>query len=283
MPDRRAHEANRRSWNAAVPAHQRHRRADAELLRGGGSTLHAEERGLLGDLAGRSVAHLLCNDGRDSLSLVQLGARVTGVDISDTAIAAARRLAVDAGLPATFVRMDVYDWLRTTQQRFEVAFSSYGALCWLSDLDAWAHGLGRVLEPGGRAVLVDFHPLFGMFDDQWRLCRPYGSFDAPGARRLEQGVDDYVGVVAARERGGEPAPADFSNPHPAELFAWGLADVVDALLDAGLGLRRLREYPYSNEPSRAGLRPLSHGRWRAPASLPAMPLMFGLVAEKAPT
>ena len=98
------HEANRLSWNAATRAHNSHKGDQARFLREGGSTLHPEELELLGELRGRSLLHLQCNSGQDTLSLAARGALVTGVDISDEAISFARRLSADSGLPATFER-----------------------------------------------------------------------------------------------------------------------------------------------------------------------------------
>src|SRR5215210_9523558 len=104
-------EQNRLSWNAVAGAHDSHRGNLAEFLREGGSTLLPEERTLLGDLNGKTLAHLQCNSGGDALSLALLGAAVTGVDISDEAISAARNLSSETGISADFVRADVYDWL----------------------------------------------------------------------------------------------------------------------------------------------------------------------------
>src|SRR5205807_5965692 len=102
------HEDNRRSWNAATRAHNSHKRDQAAFLRGGGSTLFPEELELIGELSGRSLLHLGCNSGQDTLSLARLGARVTGIDISDEAIAFAERLSEESGIAGTFERADVY-------------------------------------------------------------------------------------------------------------------------------------------------------------------------------
>src|SRR3712207_2641501 len=110
-------EQNRLSWNAVVGAHDSHRGDLAGFLREGGSTLFPEERTLLGDLDGKMLAHLQCNSGGDSLSLALLGASVTGVDISDEAISSARRLSMSSGIPADFVRADIYDWLTRSEER----------------------------------------------------------------------------------------------------------------------------------------------------------------------
>src|SRR5215467_11974926 len=116
------HEENRLTWNEATVAHNSHKGDQAAFFRQGGTTLHLEELELLGDLEGRSVVHLQCNSGQDTLSLARLGAHVTGVDISDTAINFARQLSHDSGIPAVFERMDIYDWLEQTKhstQRFD--------------------------------------------------------------------------------------------------------------------------------------------------------------------
>ena len=267
-----------------VSVHDSHRGDLAGYLRGGGSTLFPEERALLGDLRDRTLVHLQCNSGGDSLSLASLGAAVTGVDVSDEAIRSARRLSAEAGIPADFVRADVYDWLAATartDRRFDVVFSSYGVVCWLSDLGAWARGVASVLRPGGRFVLVDFHPAAEVFDEDWRVAYDYPS--GGEHRLLEEGVGDYVG-----ESGGGLTPAGFAegvvgfeSPRRCHLFRWGLGEVVTAVAGAGLKVTALEEYPYSNgERNFAGMRELPGRRMVPPESVPAVPLMYGISAEK---
>jgi|SRR5215216_4637956 len=277
-------EQNRRSWNAAVGAHDSHRGELAGFLREGGITLFPEERTLLGELGGKTLVHLQCNYGGDALSLVQLGAVVTGVDISDEAISSARRLSAKTEIPADFVRADVYDWLEEAaheERRFDIVFSSYGIVCWLPDLEAWARGVTTILEPGGHFVLVDFHPAAEMFDEQWNLAHAYPSGGEP--QLLQEGVGDYVGTS-----GGALTPAgfvegtrNFENPHHGHLFRWGLGEVVTALAGAGLRIVTLEEYPYSNgERFFARMRELPGRRMFLPEGVPAVPLMYGISAEK---
>ncbi|HMA35673.1 MAG TPA: class I SAM-dependent methyltransferase [Chloroflexia bacterium] len=278
------HEENRRAWNVATDAHNSHKHDQAAFFRAGGQTLFPEERALLGDIAGQTLVHLQCNAGQDTLSLARLGAVVTGVDISDTAIAFARQLAADSGIPATFHRADIYDWLAATAagpQRFAIAFVSYGALVWLSDLRAWARGIAGVLAPGGRLVLVEFHPLLGVLADDWTL--KYSYFGAGQARTWESGIGDYVAMsgAALAPSGYVAGVENFQNPHRSHEFQWGLGVVVTALLDAGLALTALHEYPYTNGARLlADMRELPGHRLIPPATLPDLPLMYGLVARK---
>lgn len=201
------HEANRLSWNAATQAHNSHKIDQAGFLRRGGSTLFAEELALLGDVRGLRIAHLQCNAGQDSLSLAALGALVTGVDISDEAIAFARRLSTDSGIAANFTRADIYDWLEREAAEnpasYDIAFSSYGFLCWLSDLTVWAKGIHAILKPGGRFAAVEFHPFAMCFDQDWEPVYDYGGGNPI---REDDGVSDYVGLS-----GDALAPSGFAG------------------------------------------------------------------------
>ena len=278
-----AHEQNRQSWNAATPRHNSHKGDQAAFLRVGGGTLFTEELGLLGELSGKRLLHLQCNSGQDSLSLAKRGAAVTGVDISDEAIAFARGLSAESGIPGDFVRADVLDYLGETEEAFDLVFSSYGFIGWLSNLDSWAHGIARVLAPGGRVVLMEFHSIAFMFDEHLRLRWPY-STDGQAIDDTE-GVSDYVARAGEALLHGAPvaAPVDegWVNPHRSVQFGWGIGDLLTALLGAGLRIDGVQEYGHSN-----GWRPfegmvaLPGRRWALPEGTPAFPLMFSVVAGR---
>lgn len=273
-------EQNRRSWNAVVPAHESHRPGQAAFLRAGGRSVFPEELALLGDLRGRSLLHLLCNAGQDSLSLAALGAAVTGVDISDEAIGRARRLSAESGIAADFVRADVYEFLAAPPRPYDLIYCGYGAICWLHDLPLFARGVAGALAPGGRFALIEFHPASNMFDASWRLAHDY---PAGGAPLTLDGVGDYVGAAGGGLSPGGFAEgvAGFVNPEPCHLFRWGVGEVVSALAAAGLALRELREYAFVNgERPFERMEPAGGRRWRPPADVPAIPLMYGVVAEQ---
>ncbi len=284
MDRRDLREQNRVSWNAVVGAHESHRGDLSRFFSEGGSTLFQEECDLLGRLEGRSLVHLQCNSGGDSISLTRLGATVTGVDVSDEAVSSARDLAEKTGIRATFERADVYDWLEEASRegrRFDVAFASYGVICWLPDLRIWAGGIAGILNPGGCFVLIDFHPAADIFDRAWHHVNDYPSGGEP--LLLDRGVGDYVAAS-----GGGLAPAgfvegvrDFENPEGCYLFRWGLGEVVTALAEAGLRITALEEYPYANgERKFAGMRELPGKRMVPPEHIPTVPLMYGIRAER---
>jgi SAM-dependent methyltransferase len=282
--DRKDHrEQNRVSWNAVVSAHDSHHGDLSRFFSEGGSTLFQEELDLLGNLEGRSLLHLLCNSGGDSISLARLGATVTGVDLSDEAVSSARALAEKTGTPAAFERADVYDWLEEASRegrRFDVVFASYGVICWLPDLRRWAWGIADILNPGGRFVLIDFHPAADIFDRDWNHVSDYPHGGEP--LLVEEGVGDYV---AASDGGLTPAGfvegvRDFQNPEECYLFRWGLGEVVTALAEAGLRITALEEHPYANgERKFAGMRELPGRRMVTPEHIPTVPLMYSIRAE----
>lgn len=284
MLRRALHEDNRAAWNAATVAHNSHKADQAMFLRDGGTTLFPEELELLGDVSGHDLVHLQCNAGQDSLCLARLGAMVTGVDISDEAIAFARQLSTDVSIPATFVRSDICDWLAESAirpERFDTVFSSYGVITWLSDIRAWARGVAAILKPGGRLVLVEFHPLSMIFEWDWSHKHSY--FAEGAAQSYEHGVGDYVALSrkALAPSGYVEGVADFINPHPGHEYLWGIGEILTALLDAGLSITAFREYPYSNGAQLFDrMRELPGKRMVPPDDVPNVPLMYGLVARR---
>lgn len=271
------HDATRASWNRATANHNRHKGDQAARLRAGWDPLFPEELDLLGPLDGRDLVHLQCNAGQDTLALARRGARATGVDLSDTAIAFARQLSADSGLPATFVHAEVCDWLHATDARFDLAVSTYGTLGWLADLARYFHGVARVLRPGGAFVWVDFHPACWSYGDDLALTGDdYFTADA-----FWEPVSDYVaasGPALGAVSPGDPGPNDL----PAPSWQHTLADVVQALLDAGLALDTLREWPHSNGCRLSpGLVALDERRWGWPEGKARLPLMVGVRARRA--
>ncbi len=223
-------EQNRLLWDARLPIHLRSAFYDVDAWkRSGGISLSDIERQALGDVRDKSLLHLQCHFGQDTLSWARLGARVTGCDFSEPAIAMARQLAEELSLPATFVCCSVYDLPQHLTGQFDIVFTSYGVLSWLPDLTAWAGVIAHFLKPGGVFYIAEFHPVLWMLDENMeRLKYPYSN----------------TGPI---ESDVEHSYADPSVQLPGREYTWNhaLSEVVMPLLQRGLRLEHFEEYPYS--------------------------------------
>jgi predicted TPR repeat methyltransferase len=159
-------EGNLRAWEEA---HKRIRRSSAR----GSRTLPKPVRERLPDIGGRHVLHLSCGAGRETAALMSLGALVTGVDASEETIVAARKRLPDAAL----VTADPQSLpVELRRGRFDVVYSSWGALAEVSDLGGWATGIGAALKRGGIVFVYDEHPVAACLDQMLRWHESY--FDA---------------------------------------------------------------------------------------------------------
>jgi 2-polyprenyl-3-methyl-5-hydroxy-6-metoxy-1,4-benzoquinol methylase len=279
-PVKRQHdyEKTRASWNYATALHNQHKGDQAQRLRQGWDPLFPEELDLLGPLAGRELVHLQCNSGQDSLALARHGANVVGVDFSDEAIAFAQNLARESQISARFECSEVVSWCEKSTARFDLAFSSYGAVGWLPDVQAWARGIANVLKPGASFIYVEFHPVLWSVGEDFALHGDsYFLTDA-----LCEPVGDYV-ANSGTALGATESTQAAANSIVATSWQHTLGDIVSALAAAGLRLEVLREYPYANGCRvHKGLVAGEGRRWHWPSTVAAIPLMFGLRCTKSP-
>jgi len=263
------HESNRRRWNELTPVHVGSDFYDVAGFLAGGGTLFEIEREGVGDVQGKTLLHLQCHFGLDSLSWARLGAQVVGVDFSEVSIAEARRLTERAGLAerCRFVCADVLELERHLEGTFDVVFTSYGVITWLCDLRRWAQVLAHFLKPGGLFFMAEIHPFAFVFRE-----------NVPA---LEVAYD-YFHQPAGTEFKGSPDYADpsFVATTPENYWAWSLSDVFRVLREAGLELRDFREYPYSCYRQFPHMVRQVEGRWRLPPGGVQIPLLFSVAATK---
>jgi SAM-dependent methyltransferase len=258
-------QANRAIWDAwtAHDLTSDHHRA-VEVVRAGGSSLRSIERDEFGEVAGKTLLHLQCNMGADSLSWARLGAIVTGVDFSHEAISVAQQLTEDVGLPARFIATDIYHLPDVLIEQFDLVVSTYGTIGFLPDLARWAEIVARYVADGGRFLIVDIHPLSLILHQA-----SHANSDLVVARSyFTDGAPDE-GRVSAVE-GASP------------LYTWrhSLGNVVTALAQAGLRIAALREYPYTFWRQFPALRQGGDGWWRWPDEAPQVSLLYLLLAAQ---
>ena len=130
-------EENRRAWDTLQRA-----RVERSTEQPG---IPEPIRALLPDLAGKHVLHEQCGTGETSAELAALGAMVTGIDVAEEHLVAARR----AFPGILFLQADPHELpVNLRRRRFDLVYAS-GLLPYLHDLAAW---LGRRLPRCARAA-----------------------------------------------------------------------------------------------------------------------------------
>jgi len=207
----------------------------------------------LGDVRGLRGVHLQCHIGTDTVSLSRLGAVMSGLDFSGPAVEVARNLAATTGADIDFHQADVYDAVEVFgAERFDLVFTGIGALCWLPDIARWGQVVGRLLRPGGRLFLREGHPVL------WSLAdpRPDGLLviNTPYFEQSDPTVWNEEGTYVSTEH-------QFANTVSHD-WSHGLAEVVTAVLDAGLIVTELTEHDSVPWNARPGEMVEHDGEWR---------------------
>lgn len=272
MPMDPHREANRANWSDRVAIHWDSDEYDAAGFIADPAALSdvvSYDREHLGEVSGKRLVHLQCHIGKDTLSWARLGAEVTGVDFSEEAIAAARRLSAESGTPGRFVLCEVYDAPEALGERFDVVYTGVGAVNWLPDITGWARVVAALLAPGGTFYIREGHPVLWSLD--WK---------EDGGEALEIRFP-YFEVP-------EPVPWDDGSTYAGDgvvdhtrTYEWnhGIAEMVTALLDAGLTLVSLREHRSLEWQGLPHMERGSDGLWRLPVhQRDLVPLMFSLKA-----
>jgi SAM-dependent methyltransferase len=259
--------SNRDLWNEWTALHEQAPAYKVAEFKAGASTLRAIERSELTDVAGKTLLHLQCHFGLDTLSWAREGARVTGVDMSDRSIALAKGLSAELNIPASFVCADIFDLPSVLAEQFEIVFTSYGVLNWLSDLKRWAAIVAHFLRPGGIFYMVEFHPFSRIFDPssaELKVANRY--FPAAEPFRFEM-QGSYAAAAAA----------------PLAGYNWNhsLSDIFNALIGAGLNIEWFNEFPFTLRERIAGMVEGDDGLWRLTGQHGMIPLLFSLQARKA--
>jgi SAM-dependent methyltransferase len=265
------YEANRRNWDERVGIHEAAPQYDRAAFLRDERPPYEVEQVELGEVAGKTLLHLQCHFGMDTLAWARLGATVTGIDFSPAAIEAAQRLSADSGVPGHFIEANVYDAPAVLDERFDIVYANVGALNWLPDIRGWARVAAHFARPGGTLYLYEIHPILATLDDVREdqllaMEHPYFEAEQP------QQWDD---------------PLTYTDGPPLENarhYEWnhGLGEVVTAVIEAGFRLELVREH--TDVPSRVlpwleavpGPREL----WRLPERRERLPMMFSLKATR---
>ena len=257
-------EYNKTMWNALTGPHVISTFYDVAGFKAGKDWLRPLELEEMGDVTGKSLLHLQCHFGMDTLSWGRRGAKATGGDFSDEAIKAAQKLSRETGIEAEFICSDIYALPGVLEKQYDIVFTSYGVIGWLPDLDKWGKIVTHFLKPGGFFYIAEFHPLLFTLGEQtadMRVVTPYFGQDNP--YHYENGTD-YA--------------SDFTHNLASYQWQFTVGEVVTSLAKAGLHIQYLHEFPLCCFPARKYMYEDKDGWWRLEGD--KIPLTFSIKAVK---
>ncbi|MFD2564562.1 class I SAM-dependent methyltransferase [Aquimarina rubra] len=255
---------NKATWDEKVEVHSSSDFYDLESFKEGGSSLMKFELDALGNVQGKTLLHLQCHFGQDTLSWSRMGAKCTGVDLSEKGIELAKQLNSELKLDAEFFCCNVLDTSDYVKDQFDIVFTSYGVIGWLPDLKPWGKMIAERLKTGGTFYMVEFHPIVWMFD--YLEGTPKIKY---GYHQKEAIYEEYQGTYA-----------DTNSKMISREYGWnhGLGEVVSALSEAGLTIEYLREYDESPYDIFPDLVKNENGMFESSDKL--FPLLFAIKAFK---
>lgn len=230
-------DANRNAWNLAAPIHARHnwQRLLQQFSQPGYNCLDETITAILQEIGldGKHVAQLCCNNGRELLSIKNLGAAsVTGFDIADGFIRQAQQLAQASRIEAHFHCCSIYDIPASFDRQFDLLFISVGTLGWMPDLRGFFATTQRLLKPGGWLVLYEMHPLLDMFEGEDKS-------DPPPLRHSYFRTEPYCDTGGLDYYGFSSYESSVNY-----WFHHTLGDILQTCLEQDFSLQRFQEYPH---------------------------------------
>jgi SAM-dependent methyltransferase len=260
-------QTNRKLWDHWTKQHEQSPFYDLEGFKAGKDRLRSIELEELGDVRGKSLLHLQCHFGMDTLSWARRGATVTGVDFSEQSIALAQSLSRELNIPAKFCCSDIENLPNLLSGEFDIVFTSYGVLHWLRDLRRWGEVIAHFLKPGGIFYIVEDHPFFRVFssDDSTEPQARNQYFFSTEPDHVE--TQDYASPESSERR---------------QFYIWNhsLGEVLNALITAGLTIEFLHEFPYAARAKFPFMERGEDGWWRLTSQHGTIPFLFSLQARK---
>lgn len=257
-------EANKKLWNKRVTIHVNSSFYDVSSFKAGKTSLNEIELTALGDVKGKSLLHLQCHFGMDTISWAREGAIVTGVDFSEKAISTAKELTKEVKVQANFICSDIYDLPQNLSQQFDIVFTSYGVIGWLPDLNKWASVINHFLKPGGTFFIAEFHPVLWMMDDDFTHLK-YSYFNDEVIETLSKGTygDKQASVLLVE-------------------YGWNhsIEEVLDGLLKNNIQITEFKEYPFSPYNCFNNTIQGNDGMYRIKGLENKLPMMYSLKTKK---
>ncbi|WP_101690216.1 class I SAM-dependent methyltransferase [Dysgonomonas massiliensis] len=254
---------NKAAWNNRVDIHIESEFYELIRLINGELSLPSLDIKLLGDIKGKSILHLQCHFGMDTISLAKLGANVTGVDFSEKAIAKAKELSNQLQIEVSYICCDIYSLPDMINEQFDIIYTSYGVINWLPDLNRWGKVISALLKPSGRFIMVEFHPILWMFDETFQNIlysysrkEPYITEESTYVGDAGEAVDKVV------------------------TWNYGLSEPINNLTKNGIHIEGMDEYFYSPFNLFSSMIEIEKDRFQIAGQENKIPITYSLIGKK---
>ncbi|MDP2693226.1 MAG: class I SAM-dependent methyltransferase [bacterium] len=255
---------NKKWWNNVTPIHSHSKLYNLTKFKKGKSSLVPIELEEVGKVGGKSLLHLMCHFGMDTLSWAREGATTTGVDFSDDSIRLAKKISKEIRVPAKFICSDIYELPNILDKKFDIIFTSYGVLCWVSNIKKWAKIINHFLKTGGMFYIAELHPFTNILSCDFKIDYKY----------FKKGpdTDDSPGTYA-----------DWNADIKGSTYLWNytISDVINALIHEGLKIEYVHEFPFTMYDQFPGFMEQNEkGQYVLKNKKIQIPLLFSLKATK---
>jgi SAM-dependent methyltransferase len=255
---------NKNAWSLLSKEHYEHFKKALEEKE---SLLSKIIVGELGNIKGKTILHLQCNTGADSISLARMGAIVTGMDLVPENIYYANKMSTELKINnIKFIEENIMEIdLKKYKEKYDIVFTSEGVLCWLPDLKKWADVIRFFLKDDGFFYINDSHPFFMMFNEhtlrnnELEIKYPY-FIKNPDA-------DEWIGGYA-------------TDAKKAKNYSWmyTVSEIINSLSKSGLYIEYFNEYDNLFY-QLTGMESNDLGEWYYPFFKDKMPFQFSLKAK----
>jgi SAM-dependent methyltransferase len=221
---------NLNSWEKRTEVHVNSRFYDVEGFRKDPNSLNQIESEILNGLNFKDGLHVQCHFGMDTLSIARkYDAEMTGVDFSPTALGFAKKLSAELNIPCSFIETNILELDLHCRSLFDLVFASYGVIGWFPSVLEWMRQISQRIRPGGHFLLVEFHPVMWMFDDD--------------LRQVAYAYDNKERITEEQEG----TYTDGGDGIQLRNHSWNhnLEEVMMAARACGLQIEAFREYDYS--------------------------------------
>lgn len=182
----------------------------------------------IGDTRGLAVANPLGSHGRVATALAVLGAEVTVFDVSESNERFALELAASADVAIEYLVGDFQEAAARYARKFDIAVMELGVIHYFVDLTRFSASVRRLLKPGGKLVLSEFHPLLKK------------------AISIDSGQPSFSGDYFKSDAEEAPTPYEefTKNNVPGCLIRrWNLGEIVTAFASSDFKIEKLIEHP----------------------------------------